>query len=98
MSDYSQTNQSFTKSPTMRSVIPTQFTRIYILGTKDSLTDTSHHPQDNQSDQMQRAVVLEHRRVPRDVNDRLQKLEIRVGEMARVLDMVRAQVKIALKA
>ncbi|XP_026028050.1 kielin/chordin-like protein [Astatotilapia calliptera] len=40
---------------------------------------------------MQRAVVLEHRRAPRDVNDRLQKLEIRVGEMARVLDEVRAQ-------
>lgn len=47
---------------------------------------------------MQRAVVLEHRRAPRDVNDRLQKLEIRVGEMARVLDEVRAQVKHALKA
>ncbi|XP_042081177.1 uncharacterized protein LOC121815245 isoform X2 [Haplochromis burtoni] len=60
-------------------------------GTKDSLTDTSHHPQDIQRDQMQRAVVLEHRRAPRDVNDRLQKLEIRVGEMARVLDEVRAQ-------
>lgn len=42
---------------------------------------------------MQRAVVLEHQRAPRDVNDRLQKLEIRVGEMARVLDEVRAQVK-----
>ncbi|KAM9351632.1 kielin/chordin-like protein [Symphorus nematophorus] len=60
---------------------------------------TNHYPQDVQSDQLQRGVVLGPPGSPQGVksvsqgqkDDRLKKLEKRVDELARMLDMVKTQ-------
>ncbi|XP_049429825.1 kielin/chordin-like protein [Epinephelus fuscoguttatus] len=65
-------------------------------GAKDQ---TSHYPQNVQSDQLQRGVVLGPPGSPQGVrsvsqaqqDDRLKKLERRVEELARMLDMVKTQ-------
>lgn len=66
---------------------------------------TNHYPQDVQSDQLQRGVVLGPPGSPQGVksvsqaqkDDRLKKLEKRLEELARMLDMVKTQVRIALR-
>lgn len=66
---------------------------------------TKHYPQDVQSDQLQRGVVLGPPGSPQGVksvsqaqkDDRLKNLEERLEEMARMLDMVKTQVSIALR-
>lgn len=66
---------------------------------------TNHYPQDVQSDQLQRAVVLGPPGSPQggkpvsqeQKDDRLKKLEKRLEELALMLDMVKTQVHIALK-
>lgn len=66
---------------------------------------TNHYPQDVQSDQLQRAVVLGPPGSPQrsksvsqeQKDDRLKKLERRLEELVRMLDMVKTQVHIALK-
>lgn len=71
-------------------------------GAKDQ---TSHYPQNVQSDQLQRGVVLGPPGSPQGVrsvsqaqqDDRLKKLERRVEELARMLDMVKTQVRVALR-
>lgn len=65
---------------------------------------TSHYPHDVQSDQLQRGVVLGPPGYPQGVksvseaqkNDRLKKLEKKLEELARMVDMVKTQVAITL--
>ena len=66
---------------------------------------TNHYPQDVQSDQLHRGVVLGPPGSPQGVksvsqgqkDDRLKTLEKRVEELARMLDMVKTQVHIVLR-
>ncbi|XP_041854067.1 kielin/chordin-like protein isoform X3 [Melanotaenia boesemani] len=52
---------------------------------------TSHYPKDIQSDQLQRGAVLGPPGVKSEANDRLNKLERRLEELTRMLDIVKAQ-------
>lgn len=66
---------------------------------------TNHYPQDVQSDQLQRGVVLGPPGSPQGVksvsqaqkDDRLKQLEKRLEELALMIDMVKTQVHIAIR-
>lgn len=70
-----------------------------------SAHQTNHYPQDVQSDQLQRGVLLGPPGSPQGVksvsqaqkDDRLKKLEKRLEELALMLDMVKTQVHVAIR-
>lgn len=94
------------------SDLRTDSSRRFQLDASPSKPQTSHRPvdqtnhylQDVQSDQLQRGMVLGPPGSPQGVksasqaqkDDRLKKLEKRLEELARMLDMVKTQVRIAL--
>ncbi|XP_030586937.1 kielin/chordin-like protein [Archocentrus centrarchus] len=84
---------SWTKSCHLHNALPNK-------ANNRSQDQTYHHPRYIQTDQLQTAVVLHSTRSARDVksasqveeNGRLKKLERRMGELARVLDMVKNEI------
>lgn len=93
-----QQHQDQTDSPQKRPASPSKPPK-----SQRPSEGTGHYPQDVQSDQLQRAAVLgppgsplRGGSVSEDQRDRrLEKLERRVEEMATMLDMVKAQVRLS---